>query len=322
MASDSRHVFNSPIFFEACCRACGIDRTVVFFVYRNDMLEAVLPLARGRVWGVKALLAPGSRNNFADKSPLLLAREDTTLIGVLLQAAMKHAGFIYLAEADQLLTSVCENTLNGFSVLASRSPWVNLEEGDLLQYMSSSRRRDFRSKLRRCEADTHFQFFQDEEAKTAFDTVLRLEEKSRKHDRGTAVFHRPAAQRMFRQLLSSASNPIGIGILFLTGEPAAHFLGFAYGKTFALYHTAFDDRYAKLGIGKIAVYKLLQHLREAGFEKADLLRGNTDAKRQFSDRFTDQYDLFLSSDALTLQWLRRTVLARERLRVLKSRFWR
>jgi CelD/BcsL family acetyltransferase involved in cellulose biosynthesis len=82
----------------------------------------------------------------------------------------------------------------------------------------------------------------------------------------------------------------------------AHFFGFVHGRTFSLYHTAFADRYVGLGIGKMVTYFLLKHLQEAGFEKADFMRGNTEAKRQFADRIEDQYDFYISKSGLAILW--------------------
>jgi ribosomal protein S18 acetylase RimI-like enzyme len=300
--SESRHFFNSPVFFEAYLKAYGIRRCRIFFGYEGGALKAVLPLVYDRVFGVRVLAGPGRRRNYLDKSVLLAGTDDPVLLRALVMKVLEYAS-LYLAEAGKGMASVLESIVSLKIVEhASQSLWMDLSgERDVLSCMSSGQRKKLLARIRKNERDLDFRFF-EKDLGQAFEAVVDIEGKSSKEDRGMALFRRAEARRLFGTVAGLGAGYVGIGILFFRKEPVAHFFGFVHGRTFSLYHTAFADRYVGLGIGKMVTYFLLKHLQEAGFEKADFMRGNTEAKRQFADRIEDQYDFYISKSGLAILW--------------------
>jgi hypothetical protein len=296
------HFFNSPAFFEAWLKAFEDESCLIVCGYRDGELRAVLPLVRDRVFGVPALAGPGRRGNYLDKAVLLVGENDLGLLDAVVAEALRY-GHLYLAEADEGMAAGLE--VLGFPrarTFASRSLWLDLRRpGGVLGAMPAGERRSLAARIRKCGSSLAFRFFENDLSE-AFETAVAIETASRKPERGISVFHDGQARRLFRSLLEVAPEAVGIGILSIRDEPAAHFLGFRYGRTFAMYHTAFTDRYARLGTGKMAAYFLLEHLRKSGFETADGLRGDTPAKRQFADRAVDQYDVYLSRSRVVVAW--------------------
>lgn len=320
-ASEDKNFFNSPIFFEAAIEAYKVRKYVIVLGYEEEALVAVLPLVYDRIFGIKALAGPGRARNHLDTSVMLLGKKDEDLSRSLVERALEYAP-VYLAEVSEDAARLLNRADFSFFVeYSSRCLWLDVcKEENILAQMSSKERRKLLSRIRKHASSLDFVFSTDRSAHqgVSLEEVVSIERASHKPKRGMALFRHRDIRTLLQRVATAPEACLGVGVLFFEGQPAAHFLGFVSGKTFAMYHTAYVERWASLGIGKMATYFLLRHLYRAGFEKADLMRGDTPAKRQFASEYREQYTFYCARQRYVLVWWRLAKAMRDRLKLVKD----
>lgn len=313
-ASDFRHPFNSPDFFEACREAFGFKSYLIIFCYNGSSLYGVLPMIKDRVFGIKALLDPGRRENYTDKSVMLIRSYDQELLNAMFIEALK-SGNLYLAEADENVKSLFNpKKFACFWKWASRSRWTML--ADVLGFMPAGQKRALLRHIRRREKDLEFRFFKTN-LEEALKKVAEIEKGSYKPRRHMAIFGKETTIKLFQSLIKKNYQDMRVGILYFKKQPAATILGFICGKTFLIYHMSFLEKFRSWGVGKIAVYFALEQLKREGFTKVDLLRGDTDLKKQFAENTEEHYNIYFSRNHFVILWWRVCALTIDVLKKVK-----
>lgn len=312
------HIYNSPDFFESCLEAFHIQRYVVIFCYRKGKIRGVLPLVEDRVFGIRTLSGPGRKGNRIDKSVLLMENYDKEVFDAVMKKALE-LGNLYLAEADEKIKPLIDfRIFPHVAEWASRSLKVHLSpESDTLKFMPSGQRRNLLRRIRRRKDDLEFKFFETN-LEEALQKVIGVEKGSYKPHRHMALFSKAESEIFFRSLIRRNPESVRIGILYYRREPAATILGFVYGGTFAGYHTAFLKEYWHWGAGKAVIYFLLEHLKKQGFSKLDLMRGDSDSKRQFAEDAYDHYNIYFSKNRAILLWWKLCVPVKSALKKAKA----
>jgi len=317
-SSDMRHIFNSPNFFEACLKAFESKKYAIIFCYKEGKLCGALPLTEDRIFGIKALSGPGRKGNYVDKSILLMNEYDSDLFNAIIENAL-NLGSLYLAELDENTKNFIDHSkFNFFIEPASRSRWTAMApDKNLLEYMPSGQRRTMLKRIRAGEKDLEFRFFENDLEK-ALQIVLEVEKGSYKNCRCMAFFKKKNSKKLIEAIIKNSPQNIRIAVLYFQKQPVATVLGFVCDKTFFAYHISFLKDCRSWGAGKMALYMTLEYLRKEGFSKADLLRGDTDLKRQFAKNITNQYDIYFSKNYLALFWWRMCALIADTLKKIKS----
>lgn len=96
-------------------------------------------------------------------------------------------------------------------------------------------------------------------------------------------FMGPGMEIFFRRL-GEAFLPSGVfrlAFMEAEGERAAGAIGFAFGRTFSLYNSAFDRRWAHLAPGMVLVAELIRGAIEDGCTRFDMLKGDLAYKYRF-----------------------------------------
>lgn len=313
--SKEKHFFNSPNFFQACREAFNIETYAIIFCYRNGALCGVLPLTEGKTFGVRALIAPGNSLNYIDKSPILADEYSENLINAILSSALR-LGNLYLAELNESLKPLARSQhFKNFITQASESPKIFLsEDTDVLRYMSGDQRRNLNRLLRQQKELISFRV----EGVEALEKVISVEKGSYRPHCNMAFFKDESSIRFLAAIEKFISGGLLIGILYAKNQPIATNLGFSNEKIFYGYHTAFLEQYRRIGPGKMALYFTLEHLKKKGFKEIDLLRGNSEIKRQFSGEIRVQYDAYLSKSRLVIVWWKLNFLIWKTLKQINS----
>ncbi len=316
--SAGAHLFNSLEFFEAYCQVMPTEKSVVVLCYQAQELQAVLPLVSDRVFGICAWVTPGRAGNYTDKLPLLV-KDGNRFARESLIAAAQELGHVYLAEAElQSLPWLISGRRFHIAEWVSRSPFTTLSlEADVLRLMSAGQKRNLRQRIRAREADLKFELFETDLEK-ALEKVIQVERGSYKEHLQMSLFSNPKTVELIQGLMQMNPERFRIGILSYQGRPAATILGLVHGQTFFWYHASFVEACRQWGAGKMALYFTLEELRKAGFTKADLLRGDSDLKRQFAEGMTEQYDVYLPKNRLVFLWWQLCLPLRRTLKSFKA----
>lgn len=313
--SKERHFFNSPNFFKACREAFHIKSYAIIFCYCNGALCGVLPLTKSRVFGVTAFMFPGNAGNYTDKSPLLVEEYSKNIINEILLSALK-LGNLYLAELVESFKSLVKSEdFRFFIIPVSQSPIIFLsDKTDVFKYMSSGQRRTLNRRLKRQKESISFRI----EGAEALEKVIFVEQGSYRPRYNVAFFNNENSTRFLLTIAKFFPNGLNIGVLYLENKPSATILGFTNEKTFYAYHMAFLEQYHRIGPGKMALYLMLEHLKKEGFANVDLLRGNSEIKRQFSNEVKIQYDAYLSKNRLVMIWWKLNFRIWKKLKQIKA----
>jgi CelD/BcsL family acetyltransferase involved in cellulose biosynthesis len=184
---------------------------------------------------------------------------------------------------------------------ASESPYMTLaNEEDVLRYMPAEQRRTLVRRMRRYGDNISFRMGGDE----LLDTMIAVERQSYRSRRRMAFFAHESSVRFIRALAEHVPGSVRIGILSFNHRPIAAVLGFVHSTVFSWCQIAFAEQYRYIGPGKMVLYLLMTHLRREGYVDIDLLRGNSELKRQFTERFRIQYDAYLSTSLIVAMWWR------------------
>lgn len=301
-ASELRHIFNAPVFFEACLEVLEYKKYAVIFCYRNGALCGVLPLVQDRIFGIKVFACPGRKSNYADKNAILVDEYDQDIFNALSVKA-SELGNIYLVELNENEKRMFSfSRLSGISEQASRSRWMILNrEQNSLGVMSSNQKKTLFKRISEKKKDLKFIFFESN-LMEAFDTVIEVEKKSYKPDRLMAFFAKKKGKLLIEAIIKRSPKNVRIGLLYFQDKPVATVLGFVYGKTFAKYHSSFLKEHVSWGAGKMVAYFTQENLKNSGFEKNDFLRGDTSLKKQMTNNISDQYNYYFSKSPMVILW--------------------
>lgn len=314
----TRHIFNSPKFFTSCLEAFEHKKYAVIFCYKGGKLCGALPLVEDRVFGIKTLSCPGRKGNYMDKSALLASEYDRDIFNAMIESALS-LGNLYLAELGESVKNLIDFSKSAFFMeSASRSRWTKMScEGNLFDCMPKKQKKTMLKRIRSREKDLEFRFFENDLEK-AFRIVLEVEKGSYKHRRRAAFFEKKNSKKFIEAIIKNSPENARIAVLYFQKQPAATILGFVCDRTFFAYHISFLKDYQSWGAGKMALYEALEYLRKKGFSKADLLRGDTDLKRQFAKNTADQYNFYFSKNYFALFWWRMCALITSILKKVKS----
>lgn len=296
------HLFNTPGFFEAWLDAFRIKEYVIIFCYRDGTLCAVLPLVKGKVFGIPSFVSVGSAGNYADHSSLLIEEHMAAeIISALFETAL-GLGNIYVAEISAAVAGLLERTsspsfIPEVSVLRNTSL---AQETDTLQYMPSRQKRELKRHLRQQAPHLDFRVA----GADALETVRAIEQESYRPDYHMDFFSKAQSVRFVESIARHLPDSLKIGILSYQGWPIATNLGFLWGQTFYGYHMAYREEFRRIGPGKIVMYFLLQWLQQNGCTAVDFSRGESDLKQQFSQKPYSQYDAYLTRHWGVFIWWR------------------
>ncbi len=317
-SSDTRHIFNSPNFFESCLEAFKSKKYAIIFCYKESKLCGVLPLVEDRIFGIKALSGPGRKGNYIDKSILLVSEYDLDLFNAIIESALS-LGNLYLAEINEDVKILLNRKKFKYAAQwASRSRWEAMsEEKSIVGHMPSKQKRTMLKRIGDREKNLDFRLFKADLQK-ALEKAAEIEKGSYKSRRHISFFNKAISKIFLQSVIKYNPENVCIGVLYFHNKPIATTLGFIYGKTFLLYHTAFLKEHYGWGAGKAAIYFALECLKKEGFAKMDLSRGDSDLKRQFAENTEDQYNIYFSKNHLVLFWWRMCALTMDILKKIKS----
>ncbi len=159
---------------------------------------------------------------------------------------------------------------------AEPSFFIRLDGGydQYLQQRKSHFRNNLKRSLKKMYAlgDVEFlgiQHFND--AADAFGVILPIEERSWKHQHGTAITSTSRQQAFYRELCCGAyaKGWLRLSILKLNGTPIAFEMGLVRGKKYYGLHNSYDESFRKENPGTVLFARFIEDLARDGIQEYD-----------------------------------------------------
>jgi len=176
------------------------------------------------------------------------------------------------------------------SKLSSFSPFFEVED----PLISGKRRHEVRRYTRKLDR---------EHGPLTFDFVLltdqllqvmaNIEKRSTKPARGRAEFKDETYFNFIKDMVNQYEGMCWIGLMYLAGNPVAHYACIVYNHSMLGLHMAFDRRFSRYSPGSVLIYNLLPMLIERDIRVFDFGRGQSVVKSRFSgEQVQLQYTLY------------------------------
>ena len=286
--------FNSYNWYNACVHSM-FPNIIVWFVYQDDRLIAVLPLEPMRSWLIPCLMTYGQP--YSSKSTILI-REDYT---AMLPQILKQLGESKLVVLNEIEESQCSDFISYvLHETASVSPYVNLKQ-DIYQQVKKQEWNYISKKA--YKSDYQFIVYHAENAYQRVNTIWEIEQRSNKPKRSRNIFTTKAVKDFYRQI--SATPEATLAVLQDGDKAIACLFGFyVKGNNFLVDYMSYDEAYKRNTPGKLVIVLLLRYLMEHGCVKFDFSRGETIIKKHYSTYRENNYTLFCNVRKWQLNWLK------------------
>jgi CelD/BcsL family acetyltransferase involved in cellulose biosynthesis len=292
------HFFNSPKWFLTCKKTFKIKSFLIFAVYHQGELKAVLPLKKARRFGIPVYASCGGR--YLEKSTLLMAEKNLSLLAGLFSEIEKY-GNIFLSEADAVLAqNVGKIKPQSLISTISINPYIDLSDNPCRYLVKKQKGRILNRMKRFSPRLTHGHYSGN--FHKHLKTVFEVEEKSAKRRSGRDLFSDSTAQKLFSNLIKDAPEHILIDILYYQGKPVVTMFGLTHKGKYLGFHTSYLEEFRNLLPGKILLHKMIYKLYRDGFKWFDFSRGHNALKKEFTPCFQLQYDVYYSKNAFTRFW--------------------
>lgn len=297
--SPDAHFFNSPDYFLAFLHAFNPKQYRIIFCYDKKELIAVLPLIKSRRFGITVWACPDRPQNFLDRTAFLISEGASKHIKEITQCA-KKLGNVFLADCSEYITKVflvSSKCLLGESIICPRTKIGD----DTLSNMPAKQQRGMENRIKKNKQHLKFIYFH-ENLDCQLERIIEIEKNSPKTEKGITLFNHDDAKKLYRSIIETSPQNVAIGILYFDGLPVASIFGLISKNTFLNTHMAFRLDFGNLGPGKMLVYFTLEELRKNGTQIFDFSKGDGKLKREFTNEFPVQHNVYLPSNALAMIW--------------------
>jgi len=282
-SSPNQTIFNSHIWFSACCQAFPHRDQLVVIAEKQDILGAVL-LVENRRQGLTLMGRP-----YMDRASLLLERDFMSKHGhQLLINLVKKFKTIDLSELSEEQTKVFLNISDNLLVCSRKS---SLNPRFLIRELSlaSKEEREINRLTRRLGKQGNWSIEFETLNENSFARMLFIEQSSHKVKNSQAILHKPGIRDLFTYI--GFMKKAYVIFLVQNNKDIAHLLGLIEGDTFLAYHMAYHKAWADCAPGKLLIYHSLPRLESEGFVYFDFSRGESMIKEKFCDTSIMLYGL-------------------------------
>lgn len=315
--SPDAHFFNSSGYFLSFIDAFEPRFRRIIFCYDRGELVAVLPLIQSKKFGIPVLACPDQAKNYLDRTSFLVSRNITQFIDQFTVHARK-LGNIYLADCSDFISGAFCTSPTCFLEEAIKCPRGKIRE-DALANMSTKQKRNIRRRIRKNEDHLEFKYF-TENLNQQFEIMIEIERDSEKPQKGIALFDHEDARKLYRSIIKASPRNVAVGMLYFDKQPIASAFGLICKNTFLCTHMAFRSKFRNLEPGKMLICFLLEELRKKGVQNFDFSKGDGRLKREFTDEFPAQHNIYFSNNILVMAWWKLVIEGKRSARFLRDRF--
>jgi CelD/BcsL family acetyltransferase involved in cellulose biosynthesis len=170
-----------------------------------------------------------------------------------------------------------------------KCPCVHLPKSYDLYFSQLNRkhRKNLRINLRHLEKEFTVEFCDYSEFEScieAMEWLMELHQKRMKSKGLTGAFADARFRNFSLDIVKTFSQKgwLGLYLLKLSGRPAAALLGFKYKLRYYVYHTGFDSKYSKFGVGSLLISNVIARCIQEGLTEFDFMRGEEEYKNRWN----------------------------------------
>lgn len=150
----------------------------------------------------------------------------------------------------------------------------------------------------------------------AFDNFVNLHQKLWESRKLPGVFRRSSFLQFHKNIakIFAENDWLQLSFLLVKGKPIASLYGFQYKDKFYYYQSGFDPEWKNYGVGKILIYHTICEAIKSGLNEYDFLRGDTDYKFDFTDKFRHTKKILISRNTYkaNLYFAKKKIISRSK----------
>lgn len=303
--AENATVFNSAEWFQTCTQTDNSTAYKIIVCYKDERLVGLLPLKKSRKFGFTVVSVISSE--FQVDTAFLMERYDTQLFKQLFEYLMANEN-LFIQKIDSHAVSQLHGLFPQlFFSLISVNPCIDLT-CDYDTNISNKMLGRIKKLLKKHRGKFDFKFYENNFQKH-LETMFSIDQNSWKKLHGKDIFSDKKMQYFYRVVTKLCNKFVKIGFLYYENHPIAYFYGFLYGRTFAAYHTSFLDEYRYLRPGQMALYYLINNLKDNA-TVIDMGGGISRYKQEFTHNYRILYDMYYAKNDLIMFWWKLINMAR------------
>ncbi|MCI5222465.1 MAG: GNAT family N-acetyltransferase [Candidatus Electrothrix sp. AR4] len=307
------HYFNSPYWYKASIDAFAIkERDMYLFICREKgELVGVLPLIRGKKYGLDCLQFPGEQ--YLDQACILIFDQRVDVTKSLVETAKSTRMLIYLSEVREVhLFDQCKF----FEKSSSECPYLNMRTGPF-QEMKPKKYRRRKNKIKKNSEQLEFKVFEGEDVAEHIDVMFEVEKNSPKAKRNEDIFSDKYARKLYENIIDQGDGAV-LAVLYYNSKAVAHLFALRGGDSITDIHTAYVEGYKTLSPGTLLLLQFIEHVsNDKGVRTYDLSRGMTVQKKEYTSKVNKQYDVYIAHSVVMSTLVRSIFNCREILKRIK-----
>lgn len=295
------NIVNSPGWFQAALSAFNYNGIKIITIRdgKNGELLAVAPFVKVKYFSVPFYTMPALE--FADNTHILADFQNKELISFLF-SEIRKLNNVYLPYINDDLLEKTKKHLD-FSKIFSGDvmPYIDFAQGP---YGNLPNRKKNIVLNRLNQSGKKFKILTvAPDPSDALEKTFEIDITSAKHTKGQGVFHRRDAREFYKQLAANNPSNIVITLVFFDDNPASYLIGFVCGNIYSGSQKAYVTGYEYYSLGRLSLINLLDYFREKGSPVFSLGRGSDNFKKDFTQNYTQLYNLIISKNKFILLYI-------------------
>lgn len=313
--AENANVFNSYDWFAGSMNSKEMDKQCIYFCYKKDTLEAVLPLVKGNRYGIGVLTTPDS---FAISEESILLRERSSELLKYFIDEIAKEGNLYLTRINEE-TAIKLKEVNSkvYLTVISVNPTINLQQDPLIS-LARSTEKNIKKATNGEEKYFKFKLYNHKDnLEDKLKIMFEIDSQSGKEKHSRNIFSREQSRKFFHNMIKNMNKFVEICILYYKNKPIAYNFNLVSKNVYFAYQTSYLYQFRKYSPGKITIIELLKTIGKQEYKIFDFGEGLSFYKQEFTQKYVKKYDLHYSQNIFVKLWWKIIITARMYKQILR-----
>ena len=289
-------------------------RLLIFFFYKGEDLQAILPLAQTKVklngafCELETITICGGIELYPDHLDIIHGRDVDveSILDSFFEFLSRNINqwdllyFPFLAKHGALSSYLLSRDLNlNFTLIKTNAPFIKNEEGFeiLLQNFKGKKRYNLNREKKRLFKIHDVKLNKVDSIKeldSALENLFHLHNNRTKNKGIVSTFSSPKIYSFHRDLMFKIYDKGWLSIYFLCSDnnPIAAAYGFVFGKRYSYYQSGMDMKWEKFSPGKILIFEIIrEEFQKNGVLEFDFLAGDENYKKFWTNHTRELFTI-------------------------------